>query len=180
LTTSASERASAERSARSETDAAHRGWMGDPGPSKGGLGRRRSVHLDEACPRAPVVHVRNEPVHLIGLRSRWIARGEGDSEAFDVFVEGVGWRPLCQLCGAVGEAHPSRGHQHLALLSARRDATRDVLRRAVAVARERGATWAEIGAALGISKQAAQHRFVSGGRPGAEPKASAAVPRSTG
>lgn len=40
----------------------------------------------------------------------------------------------------------------------------DELRRAVAAARAAGDPWSMIGAALGVSKQAAQQRFASAGR----------------
>src|SRR6266704_6038762 len=39
------------------------------------------------------------------------------------------------------------------------DRTRDVLERAVVYEREEGASWQDIGAALGISRQTAQERF---------------------
>jgi len=46
----------------------------------------------------------------------------------------------------------------------------DLVGHFVALAREGGASWAEVGASLGVPKQAAQKRFVSGARRGARGK----------
>lgn len=57
------------------------------------------------------------------------------------------------------------GAQGLARLDAIRQGTRywtQVLMTAVALARSQGATWREIGDALGISSQAAHERFTKG------------------
>jgi len=49
--------------------------------------------------------------------------------------------------------------QHLAQLADQRTSLESDLREAVVVARRSGRSWAEIGAMLGVSKQAAQRKY---------------------
>ena len=58
--------------------------------------------------------------------------------------------------------HPSRDAEHFRRIIAANkaiDAAHDELRAAVAAARAAGESWTVIGAALGVSKQAAAERF---------------------
>ena len=65
----------------------------------------------------------------------------------------------------VGTAGPLTVDDHLALVAASaraEDEARELLQRSVAAARAGGASWALIGAELGMSRQAAQQRFGGG------------------
>jgi hypothetical protein len=62
----------------------------------------------------------------------------------------------------IGDDHAFTVADHLALIAASagaEEAARTLLRRSVAAARAGGASWASIGAELGMSRQAAQQRF---------------------
>jgi hypothetical protein len=78
---------------------------------------------------------------------------------------------LCQSCdmyrSAVGRTDAPRklaGAELLKLVEAAAELARaeDLVGRAVGAARAAGASWAEVGDALGTSRQAAQQRFASG------------------
>jgi hypothetical protein len=66
----------------------------------------------------------------------------------------------------IGDDHTFTVADHLALIAASagaEEAARTILRRSVAAARAGGASWASIGAELGMSRQAAQQRFGGAG-----------------
>jgi hypothetical protein len=84
--------------------------------------------------------------------------------------------PLSELCGrSQGDAGPADGLRAVTALRARLD---DLERRHVGDMLGAGATWAEIAATLGVTRQAAHHRHRSVPRPRAsEPAPSAEVQR---
>ncbi|MBR7743177.1 hypothetical protein KC207_07720 [Phycicoccus sp. BSK3Z-2] len=72
------------------------------------------------------------------------------------------------LDGAPGEIalDPERAEDHLAIVAravVAEQAGRDLLRQSVAAARASGHSWAAVGGVLGLSRQAAQQRFGTGG-----------------
>jgi hypothetical protein len=100
--------------------------------------------------RAPLVGARPMPAFVV-------AAAPVEPPAAVVWVPGPAYvQPLGHLARAVEE---KRGRDALAAIEAAREAVEVLAGRAVRLARAEGATWAEIGAVNGTSRQAAHLRW---------------------